>query len=62
MTSIDIYMLDNMPMNLKNKKKGDGAYTPPLDFCSFDYFFIGTDVRIQDHAIIPWTFLVLEKK
>jgi hypothetical protein len=42
--------------------KGTATYTPPLDFCSFNYFFIGPDVRIADHEIIPLTFLVLAKK
>ncbi len=35
---------------------------PPLDFFSFNYFFVGTDLRIQDHKIRTWTFLVLGKK
>ena len=43
-------------------KKRNWLLYPPLDFCSFNYFFVGTDVRIWDHEIIPWTFLVLEKK
>jgi hypothetical protein len=46
----------------RNVLKGTGAYTPPLDFFSFDYFFIGTDVRIQDHETRTRTFLVLGKK
>jgi hypothetical protein len=40
--------------------KGGGAfsmsYTPPLDFFSFNYLFIETDVRIQDHEIRMRTF------
>ena len=38
------------------------GYTSPIEFYSFDYFFIKIDVRIHDHEIVSWTFLVLGKK
>jgi len=38
------YRLKGVPF--KYVFKGVGAYTRPLDFCSFNYFSIGTDVRI----------------
>ena len=34
---------------------------PPPDFFAFSYVFIETDVRIQDHEMRTWTFLVLVK-
>ena len=45
---------------LMNETKGTGAYTaPPLDFFPFNYFFIGTDVRIRNHFV---NVFILRKK